>query len=236
MARRRRLAAVAVGVAILPLLLVIVPASPASAHGWVTSPPSRQDHCATRRMSNCGDIQYEPQSVEAQKGARSCSGGSRFGVLDNDSLPWPVTGIGSSVTIQWRLTAAHVTSRWLYYVDGRLHQTFNGGNVQPDPATSHRLTGLPGGRHKLLAVWEIGDTPMAFYNCIDVNVGGGGSLPPPNPPPPPGPTCTPWDRTAVYTGGMMVSHRGSGWRAKWWTQGEEPGTSGEWGVWAPANC
>ena len=41
-----------------------------------------------------------------------------------------------------------------------------------------------------------------------------------------------WDRAAVYTNGMEVTHKGRGYRAKWWTQGEEPGTTGEWGVWA----
>jgi chitodextrinase len=35
----------------------------------------------------------------------------------------------------------------------------------------------------------------------------------------------------VYTGGQQVSHNGHTWKAKWWTTGEEPGTTGEWGVW-----
>ncbi|MCP2246050.1 chitinase [Lentzea aerocolonigenes] len=40
-----------------------------------------------------------------------------------------------------------------------------------------------------------------------------------------------WDREQVYTGGNEVSHKGRKWRAQWWTKGEEPGTTGEWGVW-----
>lgn len=40
-----------------------------------------------------------------------------------------------------------------------------------------------------------------------------------------------WNRTAVYTGGNTVSWSSHEWRAKWWTQGEEPGTTGQWGVW-----
>ncbi|MBT2457223.1 glycosyl hydrolase family 18 protein [Streptomyces sp. ISL-86] len=35
----------------------------------------------------------------------------------------------------------------------------------------------------------------------------------------------------VYTGGNEVSHKGHKWKAQWWTQNEEPGTTGEWGVW-----
>ncbi|WP_086827331.1 chitinase C-terminal domain-containing protein [Allokutzneria sp. NRRL B-24872] len=65
---------------------------------------------------------------------------------------------------------------------------------------------------------------------------GGGTTPPPtttttttSKPP----TCTdaPWERAKSYGGGNTVSHAGQRWRAKWWTQGEEPGTTGQWGVW-----
>ncbi|MQY15678.1 hypothetical protein SRB5_58660 [Streptomyces sp. RB5] len=41
-----------------------------------------------------------------------------------------------------------------------------------------------------------------------------------------------WARTQVYTGGQAVSHNGHNWQAKWWTTGEEPGTTGQWGVWS----
>lgn len=41
-----------------------------------------------------------------------------------------------------------------------------------------------------------------------------------------------WNASSVYTGGMTASHNGHNWSAKWWTQNETPGTTGEWGVWA----
>lgn len=44
-------------------------------------------------------------------------------------------------------------------------------------------------------------------------------------------TAAPWASATVYTGGQQVSHKGHTWKAKWWTTGEEPGTTGEWGVW-----
>ncbi|MGV4925397.1 chitinase [Streptomyces sp. BHT-5-2] len=44
-------------------------------------------------------------------------------------------------------------------------------------------------------------------------------------------TASPWNSGAVYTGGQQVSYKGHTWKAKWWTTGEEPGTTGEWGVW-----
>ncbi|MFM2606700.1 glycosyl hydrolase family 18 protein [Vibrio chagasii] len=55
-----------------------------------------------------------------------------------------------------------------------------------------------------------------------------------------GGTCTnAWDSSAVYTGGDQVTQAGKVWEAKWWTKGDDPVNSGEWGVWkevGPANC
>jgi chitodextrinase len=44
-------------------------------------------------------------------------------------------------------------------------------------------------------------------------------------------TATAWNSTAIYVGGDTVSYGGHTWQAKWWTTGETPGTTGEWGVW-----
>ncbi|MFE9258127.1 glycoside hydrolase family 19 protein [Streptomyces sp. NPDC006879] len=44
--------------------------------------------------------------------------------------------------------------------------------------------------------------------------------------------ASPWNATSVYTGGMSASYADHNWQAKWWTQGETPGTTGTWGVWA----
>ncbi|WP_030714881.1 glycoside hydrolase family 19 protein [Streptomyces sp. NRRL F-2580] len=41
-----------------------------------------------------------------------------------------------------------------------------------------------------------------------------------------------WTSSAVYTNGMSASYAGHNWQAKWWTQGETPGTTGQWGVWS----
>ncbi|OEE32184.1 chitinase [Vibrio genomosp. F10 str. ZF-129] len=47
-----------------------------------------------------------------------------------------------------------------------------------------------------------------------------------------GNTCsTPWDKGAVYTGGQQVSSAGKAYEAKWWTRGEDPQSTGQWGVW-----
>ncbi|SCY79820.1 glycosyl hydrolase family 18 protein [Alkaliphilus peptidifermentans] len=44
-----------------------------------------------------------------------------------------------------------------------------------------------------------------------------------------------WNSTSIYLTGDRVTWNGSVWEAKWWTQGEEPGTTGEWGVWKHIN-
>jgi hexosaminidase len=63
-----------------------------------------------------------------------------------------------------------------------------------------------------------------FYSSAQVPWETGG--------PPPGPCAQPaWDRSKVYHNGDVVQHNGHKWTAKWWTQGEEPGTTGQWGVW-----
>ncbi|WP_105903166.1 glycosyl hydrolase family 18 protein [Vibrio gangliei] len=56
----------------------------------------------------------------------------------------------------------------------------------------------------------------------------------------PDPTCdNAWDASAVYTGGDQVTLDGVLYEAKWWTTGENPSQTGEWGVWknlGAANC
>ncbi|WP_061961197.1 lytic polysaccharide monooxygenase [Demequina flava] len=245
--RGTRLAMAAILTALLAVIVVpAVTSTPAAAHGWVTSPPSRQDHCAAGTTSfDCGRIAYEPQSVEAPKGSMLCSGGSDFAVLDDESLPWPRTQTGTDVTFQWKLTAAHSTATWEYFVDGELFATYDQGGQQPPSNIQHTLTGLPEGDHTILARWNIADTAMAFYNCVDLTIGEGGPNPTPSPTPTstgtPTPTPTPtttgtpvecapaWNADTVYNGGQTVRYNGSEWSAKWWTQGETPG--GQWGPW-----
>src|SRR5690242_9495093 len=94
-------------------------ASPALAHGYVSSPPSRQALCASGAVANCGQIQFEPQSVEGPKGLKSCDGGvAGFSVLADESRNWPAKSVGSSVDFSWVLTARHKTSTWEYFIGG----------------------------------------------------------------------------------------------------------------------
>jgi chitinase len=84
------------------------------------------------------------------------------------------------------------------------------------------------------------NVPQSDWDFTKYSTRFAGAIPPVTTPPttpptsnPPG-TCTApeWQKASVYTGGNVVAHNGHKWTAKWWTQGEEPGTTGEWGVWA----
>ncbi|MFF1299405.1 MULTISPECIES: lytic polysaccharide monooxygenase [unclassified Streptomyces] len=103
----------------------------ASGHGYTDLPVSRQKLCQNGTVANCGDIQWEPQSVEGPKGfpgsgpadGTICSGGhSRFSQLSSPKTPsggaWPTTRVtgGQSYTFRWQFTARHATTDFKYYV------------------------------------------------------------------------------------------------------------------------
>jgi predicted carbohydrate-binding protein with CBM5 and CBM33 domain len=220
---------------VLPVLTVaavvtslFVAVSPASAHGYISSPPSRQANCARGAVANCGDIIYEPQSVEAPKGSKQCNGGgSRFAVLNDNSRAWPVASVGTTVTFNWVLTARHSTSTWEYFIGNTLLASFNDGGAQPGATKTHTVgMGSFRGRQTLLARWNIADTVNAFYSCVDLNIGGsGGGTPPTTPPPPPPtqptqpPTNPPpaggtWAAGTTYAVGATVTYGGASYRCR----------------------
>ncbi|WP_203758302.1 lytic polysaccharide monooxygenase [Cellulomonas chitinilytica] len=223
--RRRVMLALATVAAVLASLFV---AAPASAHGYVSAPPSRQALCASGVVAGCGDIVYEPQSVEGPKGLTSCSGGNaRFAVLDDESKGWPATSVGTSVTFNWVFTARHATASFEYWIGSTRVASFDGGGKQPGQTVTHTvdLSRFPG-RQKVLAVWNISDTVNAFYSCIDLQVGGG-STPTPTPTatatPTPTPTVSPtpttpgdttWAANVAYAVGSTVTYGGVTYRCR----------------------
>ncbi|MEU2023932.1 chitinase [Streptomyces sp. NPDC016469] len=75
------------------------------------------------------------------------------------------------------------------------------------------------------------DWDFAKYSVRFAGVTPPTTTPPTTPPPTGGCTAAAWSAGAVYTGGNTVSYGGHTWKAKWWTQNETPGSTGEWGVW-----
>jgi predicted carbohydrate-binding protein with CBM5 and CBM33 domain len=179
---------------------------------------------------------------------RLCSAGrDKYKGFDLARADWPAATLptSGSYTFTYRATAPHRGTFELYVTRNGYDPTrpLRWSDLEAAPfsrVTNPPLSGgsytwtaqLPqgrSGRHLVYTIWQRSDSPEAFYACSDVVFGSGG-----NPsPPPPGPcgSVADWDATTVYTAGQQVSHKSRKWEAKWWTQGEEPGTTGEWGAW-----
>ncbi|WP_328995937.1 lytic polysaccharide monooxygenase [Kribbella sp. NBC_01245] len=199
MLRSRKLssACIALGAA---SLMVTTSVPLAYGHGFTNAPTSRAKFCQQGTVSNCGQIQWEPQSVEGPKGfpgagpadGKLCSAGlGQFAQLDDPrGGAWPTTSVrsGQSYTFRWHLTAPHRTTNFKYYItkqgwnsnapltrsalDLTPFLTVNLNGAQPSTDPQHPGT-IPSrsGRHLILAVWTIHDTANAFYQCSDVNFG-----------------------------------------------------------------
>jgi chitin-binding protein len=193
-ARKFSLAGIAVGA----LSLTITTSVPlAYGHGYTTAPISRAKLCANGTVTNCGAIQWEPQSTEGPKGfpvggppdEQLCSAGAqRFAELDDPrGGSWPATRVssGQEYTFRWHLTAAHSTTAFEYYItkpgwnpNSKLTRSaleltpfltvpMNGARPATEVSHPGRLPNRTG-RHLILAVWTINDTANAFYQCSDV--------------------------------------------------------------------
>nr|CAA74695.1 chitin binding protein (CHB2) [Streptomyces reticuli] len=103
----------------------------ASGHGYTDLPISRQKLCQNGTVANCGQIQWEPQSVEGPKGfpaggpanRQLCNAGlGQFSQLSAPRTPsgaaWPTTKVtgGQSYTFRWQFTAMHATTDFKYYI------------------------------------------------------------------------------------------------------------------------
>ncbi|MEU4210490.1 lytic polysaccharide monooxygenase auxiliary activity family 9 protein [Streptomyces sp. NPDC026206] len=193
---RKKISAAIIGFGVACVSLF--PAGSATGHGYTDSPTSRQVFCANGTVQNCGEIQWEPQSVEGLKGFPSrgpadgtiCAGGnSRFAELDDPRAGnWPATKVaaGQSYAFRWKLSARHATTDFRYYLtnssydparpltraalDTKPFLTVPYGGRIPDAIVTHEGT-LPAGRtgkQLVVAVWTIADTGNAFYACSDV--------------------------------------------------------------------
>ncbi|AHI00240.1 chitinase [Kutzneria albida] len=77
--------------------------------------------------------------------------------------------------------------------------------------------------------WTQGETPGSASVWTDNGACNGGGTTTTTPPQ--GGNCpTPWNSGTAYSGGALVSYNGHKWTAKWWTQGETPGSNSQ-NVW-----
>ncbi|MEU6626725.1 lytic polysaccharide monooxygenase [Streptomyces rubiginosohelvolus] len=193
---RKKASAAVIGLAIAGVSVLAT--TSASSHGYTDSPISRQKLCANGTVTGCGNIQWEPQSVEGPKGfpaagpadGKICSGGNgQFAQLDDPrGGNWPATQVtgGQGYNFRWQFTARHSTSDFRYYItkngwdstkpltraalESQPFMTVPYGNQQPPATLTHQGT-IPTqktGKHIILAVWNVADTTNAFYACSDV--------------------------------------------------------------------
>jgi len=230
---------------LLPLFTVVavagslLVAAPASAHGYVSAPPSRQALCANGTVTDCGAIQYEPQSVEGPKGLHTCSAGrDKYRGLDLARTDWPAKRISAGpLTITYHATAPHANSNFEFYItragwsptqplrwsDLVPLNTFN--NQNPTTFTNWTINVPPRtGRHIIYSIWQrVIGSEEAFYTCSDVDFGGGAPSPPPTstptPPPPTSPTTPPpsggtWTAGTSYQAGAGVTYNGLAYQCR----------------------
>jgi len=208
-------------IAVISMVLI---SEKAFSHGYVEGPASRAALCKSGQNTDCGAIVYEPQSLEAPKGfpaagpadGKIASANGAFPKLDEQSATrWSKVNMSSGQnTFTWKLTAAHATASWKYYItkpnwnpnapltrdsfDLTPFCSVNYGGVQP-PYSYSDTCNVPArsGYHVILAVWEIADTANAFYNVIDVNFGGSNPVDTQAPTAPTGLTSTGTTTTSV---------------------------------------
>lgn len=181
-------------------LAVLLPISTtASAHGYISKPEARGYLCRLRENSHCGNVVYEPQSLEGRDrfpqsgpidGHIASAGLRAFGQLDEQSINrWTKRPISSGATeFTWNFTAAHSSRDWRYFITKQTWDPnspltrdqfeavpfceYHGNNQQPPRQLTH-ICNVPNDRngyHVILGVWDVADTPMSFYNVIDVMV------------------------------------------------------------------
>lgn len=170
------------------------------AHGYMSQPAARSFLCKQGTNTNCGPIQFEPQSLEQKSGfpnggpsdGRIASADlGQFGNLDEQSSSrWTKRNISAgNQTFTWTLTAFHRTAGYRYYMtkqgwnpnapltrasfDLQPFCVIDSGNAVPPPVVNHQCN-VPqrSGHQIILGVWQIGDTVNSFYNVSDVMFSG----------------------------------------------------------------
>ncbi|WP_157729853.1 lytic polysaccharide monooxygenase [Bacterioplanes sanyensis] len=169
------------------------------AHGYISEPVSRSKLCATGVNSNCGAIQWEPQSVEGpdrypltgpKDGEIASGGNAGFSPLNvQTSSRWSKTAIsGGPIDVEWTFTAPHVSRDFRYFITKpgwNPNEPLTRQSFSPDPFCSHdgkqqrpanplrHSCYLPenlSGYHVMLGVWDVGDTVNSFYQVVDLNI------------------------------------------------------------------
>ncbi|XZG71918.1 carbohydrate-binding protein [Chitinibacteraceae bacterium HSL-7] len=109
---------------------------------------------------------------------------------------------------------AYVGANWNPAATPTLWQDLGASTNQPDPTPTATPTPIPT------------PTPTFVMTMPPVS-------PSPTPTLPPLTCYAAWSAATVYTGGQRVTFNGINYEARWWTQGDDPSKSGDWGAWKP---
>ncbi|AQS39861.1 hypothetical protein Sps_04778 [Shewanella psychrophila] len=168
------------------------------AHAYISTPgaEARGYMCQLGKNSDCGPVQYEPQSLEAPKGfpqlgpvdgkiASAAQG--NFSELDEQTpLRWTKNKMEAGpMTMTWHYKAKHKNQGFEYYMtkqswDPSKPLTRDSFDLTPfcsiagdgqltQDDMSHECT-VPerSGYQIILGIWSVADTANAFYNVVDV--------------------------------------------------------------------
>lgn len=109
-------------------------------------------------------------------------------------------------------------------------QVYRKSGIEIDPMDTYnfkaQIDNLTSGDYKLIVSSELAGAEV-WQKTFDVKIQK--NEPAPDPEPTPG--IESWDSSATYTEGDRVKHNGNLYEAKWWSRGQNPKHSGEWGVW-----
>lgn len=171
------------------------------AHGYISQPASRSQQCALGANTNCGAIQWEPQSVEGTDrfpeggpadGEIASAGVAHFSELNAQTASrWYKTTVQpGAIDISWHFTANHSSRDFRYFLtkpgwnpnQPLTRDSFDldpfcvadGNNERPPTDLTHDCY-LPenrSGYHVLLGVWDVGDTANSFYQVVDIVIDG----------------------------------------------------------------
>ncbi|MBT9432628.1 lytic polysaccharide monooxygenase [Candidatus Sodalis endolongispinus] len=167
-------------------------------HGYVSIPASRASLCQQGINTDCGPVQYEPQSVEGPKGfpekwpkdMQIASGqNANFQQLNQQTLDrWKKVDVHTGEnTFTWTLTAAHKTTSWKFFItkpDWNANKPLVRADFDLTPFCERYDDGatpknqveidcnVPSrtGYHLILGTWDIFNTGNAFYQVIDANI------------------------------------------------------------------
>ncbi|WP_035060973.1 lytic polysaccharide monooxygenase [Andreprevotia chitinilytica] len=187
----------------------------AMAHGYMSSPQSRNLLCNKGVNVQCGPVQYEPQSVEgpdrypetgpADGQLGNAGRGAWSSELNEQTVGrWKRTDINVGPnTFGWTFTAPHRSRDIRYFItkngwnpnmpltraqfESTPFCTIDMANAIPPKTVSHTCN-VPSdhsGYHVILGAWDVADTSATFYNVADVNIKGGGGGVDPTPTPVP---------------------------------------------------